>query len=278
MAVTNGWGKAVENNTIGYGKGANNSTNNWGAIYSSSAAGDTALSSASFTNQYSLDFNGVDMYAELGNVTSLNGSAVASWSLWVNRDDVTRNEVAISQSGAGTDRQFYLRFVGNNRIDLFLNNLIMFRDSSLNVTFANNTWYNIVLTYNGANTPNSAKCNLYINGVKETNTTGYNVSSLNSSSSNFNIGRHQNGASSYNNFFDGNIDEIALFDKELSQSEVTAIYNSNVPGDLTGHANLTDWWRCGDDNGGSGTTLTANVGGVNGSLYNSASYEENVPT
>ena len=278
MAVTNGWGQGVENNTIDWGKGKNNATNNWGAIYSSSAAGDTALSSASFSNQYSLDFNGVDMYAELGNVTSLNGSAVASWSLWVNRDDVTRNEVAISQSGAGTDRQFYLRFVGNNRIDLFLNNLIMFRDSSLNVTFANNTWYNIVLTYNGANTPNSAKCNLYINGVKETNTTGYNVSSLNSSSSNFNIGRHQNGASSYNNFFDGNIDEIALFDKELSQSEVTAIYNSGVPGDLTGHANLTDWWRCGDDNGGSGTTLTANVGGVNGSLYNSASYEENVPT
>ena len=278
MAVTNGWGQGVENNTIDWGKGKNNATNNWGEIYSSSAAGDTALSSASFSNQYSLDFNGVDMYAELGNVTSLNGSAVASWSLWVNRDDVTRNEVAISQSGAGTDRQFYLRFVGNNRIDLFLNNLIMFRDSSLNVTFANNTWYNIVLTYNGANTPNSAKCNLYINGVKETNTTGYNVSSLNSSSSNFNIGRHQNGASSYNNFFDGNIDEIALFDKELSQSEVTAIYNSGVPGDLTGHANLTDWWRCGDDNGGSGTTLTANVGGVNGSLYNSASYEENVPT
>ena len=255
MAVTNGWGQGVENNTIDWGKGKNNATNNWGEIYSSSAAGDTLLSSASFSNQYSLDFNGVDMYAELGNVTSLNGSAVASWSLWVNRDNVTRNEVAISQSGAGTDRQFYLRFVGNNRIDLFLNNLIMFRDSSLNVTFANNTWYNIVLTYNGANTPNSAKCNLYINGVKETNTTGYNVSSLNSSSSNFNIGRHENGASSYNNFFDGNIDEIALFDKELSQSEVTAIYNS-----------------------GTGTTLTANVGGVNGSLYNSASYETNVPT
>tara|TARA_R100000655_G_scaffold12375_2_gene28700 strand:+ start:984 stop:1817 length:834 start_codon:yes stop_codon:yes gene_type:complete len=277
MAVTNGWGQGVDN-TIDWGKGSTNNTNNWGSVYGSSASGDTLLSAASFSNQYSLNFNGVDMYAELGNVTSLNGSAVASWSLWVNRDDVTRNEVAISQSGAGTDRQFYLRFIGNNRIDFFINNLIMFRDSSLNVTFANNTWYNIVLTYNGANTPNSAKCNLYINGVKETNTTGYNVSSLNSSSSNFNIGRHQNGASSYNNFFDGNVDEIALFDKELSQSEVTAIYNSGVPGDLTGHANLTDWWRCGDDNSGTGTTLTANVGGVNGSLYNSASYETNVPT
>ena len=29
---------------------------------------------------------------------------------------------------------------------------------------------------------------------------------------------------------------------------------------------------------GTGTTLTANVGGVNGTLNNSASYETNVPT
>ena len=141
MAVTNGWGKAVENNTIGFGKGANNSTNNWGAIYSSSAAGDTVLSSASFSNQYSLDFNGVDMYAELGNVTSLNGSAVASWSFWVNRDDVTNFEVPISQYGSGNDRLFYLRFVGNNRIDFFIKGSVMWKDTSLNVTFANNTWY-----------------------------------------------------------------------------------------------------------------------------------------
>ena len=278
MAVTNGWGKAVENNTIGYGKGANNSTNNWGAVYSSSAAGDTALSSASFSNQYSLDFNGVDMYAELGNVTSLNGSTLASWSFWVNRDDVTRFEVPISQGGSGNDRLFYLRFVGNNRIDFFIKGSVMWKDTSLNVTFANNTWYNIVVTYNGATSGNSNKCNLYINGVKETNTQGSNITTMPSSTTNFNIGRLQSGASSYNNFFDGNVDEIALFDKELSQSEVTAIYNSGVPGDLTGHANLTDWWRCGDDNSGTGTTLTANVGGVNGSLYNSASYETNVPT
>jgi hypothetical protein len=233
-------------------------------------------STPAFTNDDSINFDGVSQYAECGNVTSLNGSAVASWSFWIKRDNVTRNEVAISQSGAGTDRQFYIRFIGNNRLDLYLNNLIMWRDSSLNVTFANNTWYHIVFTYNGANTPNTSKCNLYIDGVKETNTTAYGETSLNSSTSNFNIGRHQSGASSYNNYFDGNVDEIAFFDKELSQSEVTAL--ASGPSDLTGHANLTDWWRCGDDDGGSGTTLTANVGGVNGTLQNSASYETDVPT
>jgi hypothetical protein len=272
------WGQGTINNTIGWGQGGSNNSIGWGEIYASSPTGDTAIKSASFTNQYSIDTNGVDMYAELGNVTSLNASAVASWSFWVNRDDVTRFEVPIGQGGSGNDRLFYLRFVGNNRIDFFIKGSVMWKDTSLNVTFANNTWYNIVVTYNGATSGNSNKCNLYINGVKETNTQGSNITTMPSSTTNFNIGRLQSGASSYNNYFDGQVDEIALFDKELSQSEVTAIYNSGTPGDLTDHANLTDWWRCGDDNSGSGTTLTANVGGVNGTLVNSASYVTNVPT
>jgi hypothetical protein len=272
------WGQGTINNTIGWGQGGTNNSIGWGEIYGSSPTGNTAIKSAAFTNQYSLDTNGVDMYAELGNVTSLNGSAVASWSFWVNRDDVTRFEVPIGQGGSGNDRLFYLRFVGNNRIDFFIKGSVMWKDTSLNVTFANNTWYNIVVTYNGATSGNSNKCNLYINGVKETNTQGSNITTMPSSTTNFNIGRLQSGASSYNNYFDGQVDEIALFDKELSQSEVTAIYNSGTPADLTDHANLTDWWRCGDDNSGSGTTLTANVGGVNGTLNNSASYVTNVPT
>ncbi len=45
MAVTNGWGKGVENNTIGWGKSADNATNGFGSVYASSAAGDTLLGS-----------------------------------------------------------------------------------------------------------------------------------------------------------------------------------------------------------------------------------------
>lgn len=45
MAVTNGWGKGVENNAIGWGKSADNATNGFGEVYESSAAGDTLLES-----------------------------------------------------------------------------------------------------------------------------------------------------------------------------------------------------------------------------------------
>ena len=271
------WGQGVVNNTIEWGRGATNNTIDWGSVYADSPSGDTALKTSGFSNVYSLDLEGVDQYAELGNVTSINGSAEASWSCWVKRNDVTRFEVPISQYGGGNDRLFQLRFVGNNRIDFFIKGAIMWKDASLNVTFANDTWYNIIVTYNGATSGGANKCNLYINGVKETNTAGSNITTLPSSTTNFNIGRLQT-AITYNNWFEGNIDEIAIFNEELTQSQVTAIYNSGVPTDLTGHSGLTDWWRCGDDDGGSGTTLTANVGGVNGALYNSASYESNVPT
>ena len=271
------WGQGVVNNTIEWGRGSSNNSIGWGSVYADSPSGDTALKTSGFANTYSLSLDeSVDQYAEVGNVTSLNGKTAATWSFWMKRNDAGHFETPLSQHGAGADRQFYFYLVGNNRIDFYINNAIMFKDTSLTVTFANDTWYHIALTYDGSLSPNSAKCNLYINGVKETNTQGSNVSSINSSTTNFNIGRRQSSASAYDRYFDGNLDEIALFDKALSQSEITAI--ASAPSDLTGHDGLTDWWRMGDDNGGTGTTLTAAVGGVNGALYNSASYEANVPT
>ena len=230
-----------------------------------------------YTNTYSIDFDGAHDHVDGGNVTSLNGSVTATWSFWVKRDDVTRFEVPVSQYGAGDDRLFYLRFVGNNRIDFFLKGAVMWKDTSLNVTFANDTWYHIVITYNGATSGTSNKCNLYIDGVKETNTQGANVTSLPSSTTNFQFGRLQSAASSFNNYFDGHVDEVAWFDIELNQSQVTALYNSGVPTDLTDHTGLTDWWKCGDDDSGTGTALTAAVGGVDGTLTNGAAYAEDVP-
>ena len=152
-------------------------------------------SSPAFTNQYSINLDGSLKYAECGNVTSLNGKTTASWSFWMKRSDVTSFETPLSQAGAGTDRQFYFYLVGNNRIDFYINNTIMWKNTSLSVTFANDTWYHIVLTYDGSLSPNSAKCNLYIDGVKETNSQGSNTTSINSSTSNFDIGRRHASAS-----------------------------------------------------------------------------------
>ena len=71
------------------------------------------------------------------------------------------------------------------------------------------------------------------------------------------------GADAYNQkTFDGKIDEFSFWDKTLSSSEVTAIYNSGTPDNLADHSaydDLTSWYRMGDH---ASDDLTADSGQV----------------
>ena len=46
--------------------------------------------------------------------------------------------------------------------------------------------------------------------------------------------------------FSGSVDEVAIFNQELSSANRTAIYNGGKPADLTGMTGLVGWWRMGD--------------------------------
>ena len=66
MAVTNDWGKGVDNNTNGWGKAADNATNGFGAVYASSAAGDTLLESGGAPPAPSYDADATAYFAAAG--------------------------------------------------------------------------------------------------------------------------------------------------------------------------------------------------------------------
>ena len=55
--------------------------------------------------------------------------------------------------------------------------------------------------------------------------------------------------------FTGNIDELALFNSALSQSDVTSIYNNGEPQSLDAYSPL-DWFRMGDNATWNGATWT----------------------
>jgi hypothetical protein len=75
---------------------------------------------------------------------------------------------------------------------------------------------------------------------------------------------------------DGNADEVAIFNSALSSSDVTAIYNSGVPNDLSSYSSLISWWRFEE---GSGTTaIDSGSGGNDGTLTNGTAYSTDVPT
>ena len=137
-------------------------------------------------------------------------------------------------------------------------------------------WHN--LTY----TINETSVKLYkdggdaaINASNTSNNQGTPFGSITASSALSNNGFDQNSTYSYvigshrtGYRFNGLLDEVAMFETELSGSDVSAIYNNGIPTDLTSYS-PSGWWRMGDNDGGTGTTITDQGSrGNNGTLTN----------
>ena len=101
-------------------------------------------------------------------------------------------------------------------------------------TFSANQWYHLVATSDGNST-----FNLYMNGVAQSG--GASDSGWNTADNT--IGRGWTGDGGH--YFHGIINEVALYDKTLSGTEVTSLYNSGVPVSATdvADANLKGYWR-----------------------------------
>jgi len=124
-------------------------------------------------------------------------------------------------------------------------------------------WHNIVATYSGSTT--AAGFTIYSDGVSQT------ISTLSDSlgpetgfASNFVIGATADSLL----FYDGNLDEVAIYDAELSQSEVDTIYGGGKPASLTSISSIIHHWRCGDGAGDSFPTIVDQEGSLNGTMTN----------
>jgi len=137
-------------------------------------------------------------------------------------------------------------------------------------TISVGTWYHFAVTTNGTST-----LKLYVNGVEK----GAGAPlTYGSSWSNFNAPSSlplDIGARTSNNQYGNQLmDEVAIFGSELSASDITAIYNSGVPDDLSSYSPV-GWWRMGDNDGGTGTTVTdQGSGGNDGTLTNGPTFHD----
>jgi hypothetical protein len=121
---------------------------------------------------------------------------------------------------------------------------------------------------------------IYVDGSLETTTS--NSYSAGTSFSSATLGRRANAAQ---RFFNGNIDEVAIWNSELSATDVTAIYNGGRPVNLNVNTNgydnsstLVAWWRMGDNDSGTGSTVTDNsANSYNGSLVNGPTFQTTTP-
>ena len=228
-----------------------------------------------FTNTKSIALDGVDDFVDCGTtLESWIESANKSFSAWVKNDGNTANSrifnAAYTDAGSSTGFALGLTKTTSNKPYYFFrqsNGSLLYEEFGdvLNTT----DWYHFAISIDG--TANEA--HIYQNGVLKV--TVANVGNpAQVSVQTAKIGKHWD--STINQYFDGYVDELALFNTTLTSSNVTAIYNSGVPASLTAYSPLL-WYRCGD--GDTAPTLTDHgTGGNNGTMTNFSTFSTDVPT
>ena len=245
-------------NTIEYGQGAVNNTIGWG---------QGAKVGSSFSNTKSILLDGIDDYVICGNDASLQPSNFTI-CLWVKTDNNNSNRTFIHNGAAdfGSSRMGFL--VQQS----FGNYYFRIGNGTANTTVFNgglivDTWQFLTLSYDGVNMKS------YLNAALQDTAAVSNITyGTNATWNPFYIGRTSGGSQ----YVSGNIDEVSLFNSELSASDITSIYNSGVPNDISSLSPVS-WWRCGD--GDTSPTLTDNGSASNnGTMTNFSTFSTDVPT
>ena len=246
-------------------------------------AGTIDATLAQFTNtpfnQYSVDLDGYNDYIDCGGNTDFSftdgsgNDSAFSISAWVKLDSINRARVAAKGNmewlfGTDGDSKFSLFLWSNSSTGAFLG----LRDTT---SLPTGVWHHLVATYDGSNT--ASGINLYRAG--NPTATLVNMSSgiyagMASQQGSLRIGSWELN----NSVMNGLVDEVAVFDYELTSSQVSSIYNSGTPADISSLSPL-GWWRMGDNDSGTGTTITdQGSGGNNGTLTNGPTFSTTVPS
>ncbi len=170
----------------------------------------------------SLSFDGVDDYVNLGDSSVLESTSFTV-SAWVKRSGNQNDWVKILNKGRGDAAPYAsYKMEFNSSSDTVVNFHVGFTDGTAAIVqnqtpLADNVWTLLTGTFDGTT------LRMYVNGTLEsTNVIG-------SKTVNFDTVPLTLGGYAGWGYFKGNVDEVRLYNRALSDSEVSSIYLSDIP-------------------------------------------------
>jgi hypothetical protein len=176
------------------------------------------------------NFNGSTSYVDMGDVMDV-GTSSWSYSMWFNATNAFFTQTVFGKTIAAGVRGRIWAQIDNNKLvmgfDADATNVIIVETPALSVLA--NTWYHVVFVLD-----RNDKLKLYLNGslVSLTTTNGTNnlipYSATNYNTNNpFRIGAYTaSDNTTAIGFYSGKIDEFNIWNRVLTQSEITDLYNS----------------------------------------------------
>jgi len=219
-------------------------------IANANAIGQRVLSDL-FSNEYSMNFDGIDeSFIGSKNATYYNTSIV-SISIWFKCTSSASYPYLY-----GTGRQ-YVRLYPSNQIRMWCYSPPAVQDVLLvtaPTTFTDGNWHHILAVIDS------------VVGVQEIFYDGASIGSRVPTAASlyselgFAVGSNQAASS---NFFNGNIDEVARWHDTNQSANIGVMYNGGTPQDLNSlPTQPTNWWRMGDNGNWSGASWDLTSQGI----------------
>ena len=243
--------------------GKNYITNNLGRL--TGIALPPEVVTLSYSNSNSITFDGVNEWLSGSNTTLYNfeRTDTFSFSLWVKLGATAASDQMLMARNNGSNKGWRFAIDASQRVNFLLlggSGNTLFRMSV--ATASVGAWTNVIITYAGTSDVTGTK--IYFNGTESTYT---DISNTLAASTVLTAATRMAVNSDGANFYNGKVDEASVWNKTLSTSDISSIYNAGKPSDLSSHAssaNLIGWWKVdGDsiptinDSSGNGYTFTA---------------------
>ena len=231
-----------------------------------------------FSNVRAVNFDGTDDYMKCDNNFATMFRSSFSVSFWIKFNDTSGTQVVLGSSNATSADRIQFFHTGSALLTFYeANNVGTVARNSGSQTWTN--WNHIVTTYEQSGS--SCADVLYVNGSSVANgskTLDMSAYATTGTAPNFLVWAARALATSIGLYSNVKLDEMAFFGSALSASDVSTIYNSGVPADLSSFS-PAHWWRMGDINGGLGTTIAdQGSGSVDGELINGPTYITDIPS
>ena len=257
-----------------------------GAIvaYDSGSWRTFANEAVSFQNQYSVDFDGTNDYLDTGSSFSSTFQSDYTISSWFKRNETATTGKWLYGHDYRVNGKHILK-VYYTTTDIFFNFFIGSAAATAYASYTPDTnWHHLVVS--ASQSGGSVVLKTYLDGIYK-NTTSFTASISNYvNPENLAIGSGFGPtAFAYSN---AKQDEFAIFGSALSDGSVSTgqtaggdiatLYNSGVPADISSLSPVA-WYRMGDNDGGTGTTITdQGSGGNDGTLTNGPTFSSDVPS
>ena len=248
------------------------------------------LINSSIAEDYSLSFNGTNEYVSVPYDSTMNPSGNFSVSAWVKLSNKNAYRSAVtsrSETVNGNQTGGYMLYISNANKWQFWNGFGntggLWKQANSSTRIIENTWQMQTVTYDHANT----HMRLYVDGVLVAQNNSETLLANTDKPLYIGAGRtnkHPHDALPPQFYFNGNIDDVAIWNTTLSAAEIVQLYNSGETlyagdnyGDYTSSGSLQEYWtmdsEVSGENNGSGTTLFGERNNNDGTFVNTPDWD-----